>query len=137
MTSVLNPYISFDGNAREALEFYQGVFGGELSVNTFGEFGNEDAAVKDKIMHGNLSTPSGYTLMASDLMPGMEHRPGTTMTVSLSGDDADELKGYFEKLAEGGTVTMELAKQAWGDEYGMCTDRFGIDWMVDIYPKQA
>ena len=134
MSSILNPYISFDGNAREAMEFYHGVFGGELKTNTFAEFGNDDEAVKDKIMHGMLTTAAGYNLMAADLMPGMEHRPGTTMTVSLSGDDADELHGYFKQLAEGGSISVEMAKQPWGDEFGMCTDRFGVSWMVDIYP---
>ncbi|HLT60127.1 MAG TPA: VOC family protein [Microlunatus sp.] len=137
MSSVLNPYITFDGEARDALAFYQSVFGGEVSMNTFGEFGNDDDALKDKIMHGMLSTPSGYTLMCSDRMPDLEHRPGTNFTISLSGDDADELRGYFEKLAEGGTVGVELAQQVWGDEYGQCTDRFGIDWMVDIYPPSS
>ncbi|WP_152361242.1 VOC family protein [Microlunatus speluncae] len=134
MTSNLNPYLNFDGNALEALEFYREVLGGELKTNTFGEFGNDDAAVKDKIMHGQLTSAAGYTLMAADIMPGMEFRQGTTMTISISGDDADQLRGYFKQLAEGGTVSVELAKQPWGDEFGMCTDRYGVSWMVDIYP---
>ncbi len=134
MTSNLNPYISFDGNAKEALEFYREVFGGDLKMNTFGEYGNDDEAVKDKIMHGTLTTSAGYTLMAADTMPGMVHQPGSTLTVSISGDDADPLQGYFKQLAEGGTISVEMAKQPWGDEFGMCTDRFGVAWMVDIYP---
>lgn len=136
MTSVLNPYLGFDGEAKEAMEFYQRVFGGELTMNTFGEFGTEDAAVKDRIMHATLKTTSGYTLMGSDLMPGMEHKPGTTVTISLSGDEDALLRGYFDQLSTDGTVGMPLEKQAWGDEYGYCTDQFGIAWMVDIYPKQ-
>jgi PhnB protein len=70
--------------------------------------------------------------MASDAAPGMEHRPGTNITVSLSGDDADELRGYWDSLSGSGTVMMPLEKQTWGDEFGMCVDRFGIPWMVNI-----
>ncbi len=131
MSSRLNPYITFDGNARAALEFYEQVFGGTLAVNTFGEFGG-DGPEADKIMHGRLDTPSGYTLMGSDTPPGMEYSPGNTMTVSLSGDDATELRGYWDKLSATGTVTMPLERQMWGDEFGMCTDQFGVAWMVNI-----
>ena len=132
MTSRLNPYLSFPGSARDAMQFYQAVFGGTLVVNTFGEFGNQDAAVADKIMHAMLETDSGYTLMASDMPPGMEHSPGNNITVSLSGDDGDELRGYWERLSDGGQVTMPLEKQMWGDEFGMCTDKFGVPWMVNV-----
>jgi PhnB protein len=137
MASRLNPYISFDGNARQAVEFYQSVFGGELAVNTFAEFGQADSPDADKIMHGQLETPSGYTLMVSDTPEGMEHHPGGNITVSLSGDDSDELRGYFEKLSDGGTVTMPLEKQMWGDEFGMVADQFGINWMVNISQPQG
>jgi PhnB protein len=133
MASRLNPYITFAGDARQAMEFYEGVFGGTLRLNTFGEFG-DDSGQSDKIMHAMLETSSGYALMASDSPPGEEHKPGSTITVSLSGDDADELRGYWDKLSDGGTVTMPLAKQMWGDEFGMCVDRFGISWMVNISP---
>jgi PhnB protein len=132
----LNPYLNFPGTAREAMEFYRSVFGGTLNINTFGEFGNPDTAVADKVMHAMLETDRGYTLMASDLAPGMEHRPGENITISLSGDDVDELRGYWEKLAAGGTVTMPLEKQVWGDEFGMCVDRFGVPWMVNITQAQ-
>jgi PhnB protein len=137
VTSRMNPYLNFPGNAREAMAFYQTVFGGDLTVNTFGEFGNQDAAVADQVMHAMLETDRGYALMASDLAPGMEHAPGTNITLSLSGDDGDELHGYWEKLTDGGRVTMPLEKQVWGDEFGMCTDRFGIAWMVNIAQPQA
>jgi len=137
MTSRLNPYLSFNGNAREAMEFYRSVFGGDLTVNTFGDFGNPDPAVADKVMHAQLESDAGYTLMASDLMPDMPFNPGDTMTVSLSGDDGEDLRRYWEKLAEGGTVTMPLEKQMWGDEFGMCTDRFGVPWMVNIGQPQS
>jgi PhnB protein len=132
MASILNPYVNFDGNAREAMEFYRDVFGGELRVNTFGEWGNDDPAVADKTMHAQLDTERGFTLMASDTPPGMELSTGSNITISLSGEDGDELRGYWDKLSSGGTVTMPLEKQMWGDEFGMCVDRFGIPWMVNI-----
>ena len=125
MTSRLNPYISFDGNARAAMEFYEGVFGGE---------GGPDA---DKIMHGMLVTPSGLTLMGADTPPGGEHRPGNNIAVSLSGDDAVELRSYWEKLSSKGTVSVPLEMQMWGDEFGMCLDPFGIPWMVNIAGSHA
>jgi PhnB protein len=137
MTSRLNPYISFKDNARQALEFYRSVFGGELSVMTFGEMGMPDAPESDNVMHGMLETDSGYTLMAADTPPGMEHNPGTNIAVSLSGDDADELRGYWDKLSSGGTVPVPLEKQMWGDEFGMCVDQFGINWMVNIGQPQS
>jgi PhnB protein len=133
MATRLNPYIAFNGNAREAMEFYHSVFGGSLAVNTFGEFGPPPPGVDaDGIMHAMLETGSGYTLMASDLPPGATHNPGDNISVSLSGDDDDELRGYWEKLSAGGTVAMPLEKQMWGDVFGMCTDQFGIAWMVNI-----
>ena len=137
MTSRLNPYLAFDGTAREAMEFYRSVFGGELTVSTFGEFGNPDPALADKVMHAQLETDAGYTLMASDLAPGMPFNPGDTITISLSGDDDGGLRRYWEKLSDGGTVTMPLEKQMWGDEFGMCVDRFGISWMVNIAGEGA
>lgn len=137
MASRLNPYISFRDNAREAMEFYQSVFGGELNVSTFGEFGAPEGTPPDGIMHAQLDTPSGYTIMAADTPAGMSHNPGDTMSVSLSGDDGDDLRGYFAKLSEGGSVSVPLEKQMWGDEFGMVTDRFGVGWMVNIAGGQA
>ncbi len=132
MTSRLNPYISFNGTARQAMEFYQGVFGGELSVHTFGEYGDPNAPGADNIMHGMLESSSGLTLMGADMPPGMEHHPGNNMAVSLSGEDAEELRGYWGKLSAGGTVSVPLEKQMWGDEFGMCEDQFGVTWLVNI-----
>lgn len=137
MASRLNPYINFRGNARQAIEFYRDVFGGELRMSTFGEFGNDDAAVSDQIMHAQLETPSGYTIMASDLPPAMPYNPGDNITVSLSGDDAAELRGYWEKLSAGGKVSVPLEKQMWGDEFGSCVDQFGIQWMINITQPQG
>ena len=137
MASRLNPYLTFDSNARQAMEFYRDVFGGTLDINTFGEFGSPDAAEADKVMHAQLETDSGFTLMASDTPAGMQRNPGDNISISLSGTDADELRGYWEKLSDGGNVTMPLEKQMWGDEFGMCVDRFGVPWMVNITQSQG
>lgn len=134
MTSRLNPYISFNGNARDAMEYYKSVFGGELTISTFADFGMADAGA-DKIMHAQLVTDDGYWLMGADTPPGMPFNPGNNISVSISGDDA-ALRGYFDRLADGGTVTMPLEKQVWGDEFGQCVDRFGVLWLVNIGQPQ-
>jgi len=137
MASRLNPYLGFNGDARQAMEFYRDVFGGNLTTNTFGEFGAAaDSGEADKIMHSMLETPNGFTLMASDTPAGMPYSTGGNITVSVSGDDADEIRGYWEKLSKGGTVTMPFEKQMWGDEFGMCVDQFGIAWMIDAVAQQ-
>jgi PhnB protein len=137
MASQLNPYLGFRDTARPAMEFYQNVFGGDLRINTFAEFGAAEGAEAENVMHARLETPSGFVLMASDTPAHMEAQSGSSITVSLSGEDADELRGYWDKLSEGGTVTMPLEKQMWGDDFGMCTDRFGTPWMVNIVAPQA
>jgi PhnB protein len=133
MASRLNPYLQFKVNARDAMTFYKDVFGGDLTLNTFSEYGGGG----DGIMHSQLESPSGFTLMASDTPDGMDFPgPGGNITISLSGDDSDDLRGYWDKLADGGTVAMPLEKQMWGDEFGMVTDKFGISWMVNIAGEQ-
>jgi PhnB protein len=136
MSSLLNPYVNLRGQAREALAFYQGVFGGEVAISTFGEFGMEGVAA-DQVMHGQLDTPKGFTLMVSDAPEGMPGSEGSNITICLSGDDTDDLTGYFQGLGEGGQVTTPLEKQMWGDHYGALTDRFGVDWMVNIAGGQG
>lgn len=138
MTSRLNPYLSFTDNARQAMEFYKTVFGGDLTLTTFAEGQMaRTPADNDKIMHSQLESPSGYWLMGSDTPSGMEYKPGNTVTVSLSGDDEAALSGYWGKLSDGATVTMPLAKAPWGDSFGMLTDKFGTSWMVNISGKQS
>lgn len=133
MASRLNPYLSFRDQARAAMEFYQSVFGGELALNTFGDAQMpHDPSSKDKIMHAMLEAPNGFVIMGSDTPDGMPFTPGTNYSVSLSGDDDAELRGYWNKLCEGGSVTVPLDKAPWGDSFGMCTDRFGVAWMVNI-----
>lgn len=138
MAAQLNPYLSFRDNAREAMEFYKGVFGGTVTLNTFGEFeASPDHSEDDKIMHSVLEAPSGITFMAADTPNAMEHDPGRNVSMSLSGEDEAELRGYFDKLAEGGTVEMPLTEATWGDTFGMLTDRFGIHWLVNVSHGQG
>ena len=134
MAAHLNPYLTFPGTAREAMTFYQQVLGGDLTMNTFGEYGQEGEG-SEGVMHAQLETTDGFVLMASDTAPGQEGGfvAGSNMSVSLSGDD-DSLRSYWKGLSEGATVTMPLEKQMWGDEFGMLTDRFGIPWMVNVGP---
>ncbi|SKA94187.1 PhnB protein [Agreia bicolorata] len=133
MSTTLNPYLSFRGNAKEAMEFYHSVFGGELTMSRYAEFGmNEDPSEADKIMHAQLVTSGGLTLMGADTPNSMPFTPGNTYSVSLSGQDVDELTGYWQKLSEGATIQMPLEKAPWGDSFGQLTDRFGVGWMVNI-----
>ncbi|HEU4715419.1 MAG TPA: VOC family protein [Candidatus Saccharimonadales bacterium] len=133
MSTQLNPYLSFKDNARQAMEFYHGIFGGKLDVSTFGEFqATDDPSENDKVMHAMLTTEKGLVFMASDTPNGMEFTPGTNFSMSLSGDDEAELRGFFDALAEGGAVTLPLDKAPWGDTFGMVKDKFGINWMIDI-----
>ena len=133
MPTRLNPYLSFRDDAREAMEFYRSVFGGELNVSTFADFhASDDPSEADKVMHSQLEAPNGMVLMGADTPNRMEYSEGARVSLSLSGDDEAELRGYYDKLSEGGTVTMPLEKALWGDVFGMCTDRFGVNWLVNI-----
>jgi PhnB protein len=133
--STLNPYLSFRDTAKEAMEFYQGVFGGDLTLSTFGEnYASEDPAEQDKIMHGRLDTPSGFVLMGADTPNSMDYTPGDNISISLSADaDGEaELRGYWDALADGGTVTQPFVLAPWGDYFGMLQDRHGINWLVNV-----
>lgn len=133
MTTRLNPYLGFRDTARQAMEFYRSVFGGELTVSTFSDFGaGDDPDEKDKVMHSMLATDGGFVLMGADTPAGVDYSVGTNFSVSLSGDDATELQGYWDKLSDGGRVDVPLERAPWGDRFGMCTDRFGVSWMVNI-----
>lgn len=131
MTSILNPYLHFDGQAREALTFYHSLFGGELNVMTYGDMGM-DGDQAAQVMHGQISAPGGITLMVSDGAPGESLVRGNASNLSLSGDDETELRGWFEALAEGGEVHVPLERQMWGDVFGQVQDRFGVIWLVNI-----
>lgn len=133
MTTLLNPYLSFRDNAREAMQFYHSVFGGDLVLNTFKEFqASQDPKEDNKIMHGRITAPNGLVLMGADTPNGMEHHNGSNISISLSGEDEAELTGYYNKLAAGGTVIEPLTKAPWGDTFGMLKDKYGVEWMVNI-----
>ena len=133
MGTKLNPYLNFRDNAREAMEFYQSVFGGDLRMQTFKEFeASQDPSENDKIMHAVLEADDGISFMAADTPNAMEYNPGTNFNMSLSGEDESTLRGYYERLADGGRVTMPLETAPWGDVFGMVVDRFGISWLVNI-----
>jgi PhnB protein len=133
MKTRLNPYLGFKDNARDAMEFYKSVFGGTLELHTFKEYhSSEDPRDDNKIMHSMLETENGMLLMASDMPDSMEYKIGSNISISLSGDNEAELTEYFEQLSKEGTITMPLMKAPWGDSFGMCSDKFGISWMVNI-----
>ncbi len=96
------------------------------------ELGTEGSPDADRIGFGVLETDAGYTIMAGDVTSDTDYQPMAGISVNLSGDDADLLHGYWEKLSAGGAITTPLEKQVWGDEFGMCADKFGVSWMVNI-----
>lgn len=138
MSTIINPYINFKGQARAAMELYHSVFGGKLDMNTYSEFQmDQDPEEADKIMHAMLVTENGITLMASDAPNSMPFQPGNTINISLSGENEQEIRGYWEKLADGGHVIMPLEKAPWNDIFGMVVDKFGIQWLVNINTSRA
>jgi PhnB protein len=133
MQTLLNPYLVFRDNTRQAMEFYRSVFGGQLIISTFGDFhATDDPDERAKVMHSVLEAENGITFMASDTPKEMEYRPGRSINMSLSGDNEHELRSYFEKLSAGGEIIAPLETAPWGDTFGMCTDRFGVTWLVNI-----
>jgi PhnB protein len=132
MSAILNPYLSFNGNAAEAMKFYQSVLGGKLTMQTFGEAKmGETPEERSLILHAVLKNDE-LSFMASDTDPSRQARFGDNVHMSITGQDKGKLTAIFEGLSRGGTVDMPLAKQFWGDTFGMLTDKFGIHWMVDI-----
>ena len=138
MQSKLIPYLNFKDNTREAMNFYQTVFGGKIELHTFKEYhASQDPSEDEKIMHSMVEADNGITFMAADTPNSMTYKPGTNFSMSLSGDNEAELRNYFEKLSVGGTVNMPLEKAIWGDTFGMITDKFGVQWMVNIAGPKA
>jgi PhnB protein len=132
----LNPYLNFRDNARDAMEFYRSVLGGELTLSTYGDFqASQDPAEVDKIMHGQLESPGGLVLMAADTPNSMELATQSNISVSVSGQDLAELQGYWDGLADGGTVLQPFAQAPWGATFGMLTDRFGVTWLINAGPE--
>ena len=130
-----NAYLFFDGNCREAMNFYQSVFGGTLNIQTYGEVDKScPDAMKDNIMHARLSG-GAILLMASD-DPGSNRQLGTgKIQLALGGNDEEKLRRIFDALSTGGKVGVKLEKQMWGDIYGDLRDQYDIQWMVNISAK--
>ena len=130
----LSTYLTFDGNCREAFEFYRSVFGTEFTVLSTFEEGPDDMDVpdadKDKVMHATLPIGSSV-LMGSDNSPaGPPVVVGNNFSISVNTDGRDESDDLIRKLSDGGAVTMPMQETFWGSYFGTCTDRFGVNWMV-------
>lgn len=138
MAVTLDPYLNFRDNAREAMEFYAAVFGGDLKISTFKDYhASDDPSEDNKVMHAVLTAPNGITFMAADTPNSMDYQPGSAIQMALGGEDEGVLSGYFQKLADdGGSIIMPLGQAPWGDTFGMLTDKFGIRWMVNIAAKK-
>lgn len=134
MATTLNPYLSFRGEARTAMAFYQSVLGGELTTMTFGEGmpGSVPTDEQDNLMHAQLISPTGLVLMGSDAPMSMAFEAGSNISISLSGTDEAELTGYYEGFSAAGTIVEPLAKAPWGDSFAMVDDQFGVHWMFNI-----
>ena len=133
MQTKLNPYLSFKDNAREAMNFYKDVFGGKLSMNTFKEFNLSQSPSEDNLlMHAMLEADNGIVLMGADTPSSMPFRENGNGSISLSGNNEAELRGYYQKLAKDGEVLQPLEKAPWGDAFGMVKDKYGVEWMVNI-----
>ncbi len=137
-------YSKFDGQCKEAMEFYAKCLGAELTSSPFSEAPGDPAKiapVKDRIMHSRLLKDGMPLLMASDIMPGMPgmtFQQGNNFSVCIGCESKDEIQRIFAALSEGGSVTMPLADQFWGSHFGMLNDKFGVGWMLNYeYPKQG
>lgn len=129
------PYLSFRDNAREALAYYQSVFGGTTAITTFADFhASQDPDEQNKVMHAQLESPAGITLMMADTPNSMDYTPGGSISISIGGwlSEKDDMESYWQKLAEGGTVMMPLTAAEWGGMFGMVVDRYSVTWMVSI-----
>lgn len=129
----LNPYLTFTGNAEEALEYYRNVLGGELEVMRFAGTPAAKHAPpgwENKVLHARLSTPAGI-IMASDASPEQAGQPGGRFNLALQIDDEREAEAIFSKLAAGGQITMPIEETFWAKKFGMLKDRFGIGWLVN------
>jgi PhnB protein len=126
------PYLNFDGNAAEAMKFYQKCTGGQLDIQTFGDVkAPGPPGSEHRVMHARLTHGSEAVLMASDTMPGQPFTKGTNCWVNVDCDTVEEIERFFKAFAEGGTVVMPLADQFWGARFGMLTDKFGVQWMFN------
>ncbi len=132
-------YLNFDGNCREAMQFYAKCLGAELQMSPFSDVpGNPAPEAKDRIMHASLTKGSAELLMASDTPPGMPLQQGNNLSVSVHCESVQEIDALFAALGENGKVSMPLQDTFWGARFGMLTDQFGIQWMFNFaYPKKV
>ena len=134
MTIKTTTHLNFRGDARAALAFYQSVFGGQQAVVTYKDAGagqNPDEA--DQVMWGQVAAESGFRIMAYDVPSHLGWNPGEIpVFVSVRGNDADELAGYWQRLSVDGIILQPLAPAGWSPLYGMLRDRFGITWVLDV-----
>jgi PhnB protein len=137
MKTELIPYLNFNGNTEEVLNFYKDALNGEITlINRFGESPMPvDEDYKDKIIHARLVFGGDNMIMMSDGMKGKEISTDGNIQLSIQMEDGAELKSAFDKLSAGGTVTMPLQVQFWGDLFGMLKDKFGVSWMFNC-PKK-
>lgn len=136
MSIDFNPYIFFTGNCREAMEFYKGIFGGDLEIQTYDDVpGPTMEGMEGKIMHAKLSGGE-IVLMGSDTAKASSK--AAKISLSLGGSNEEKLTKIFEGLCDGVEVEHPLKKEFWGDTFGQVVDKFGVEWMVNIAgPKQA
>lgn len=131
-TIKVSPYVNFQGRAREAMEFYHKLLGGNLDLYTVNEQGvASPAGPGERISHARLQT-DGALIVASDGHPSYPPTVGDNMAIALSGTDKERLTNIFNGLAEGGKIKMPLTEQPWGATAGWLTDQFGMNWTVDI-----
>ncbi|OHV32268.1 MULTISPECIES: VOC family protein [Pseudofrankia] len=136
MTIGVTPHLNFRGNAREALEFYRSVFGGELVAVSYAEMGNADPATADNVVWGQVTGDNGFRIMAYDVYPHLPWDQGQDpFFVSVRGTDPTELQGYWDKLVDGASVKQPIGPSQWAPLYGQLTDRFGVTWVLDIAVK--
>src|SRR6478672_7540879 len=125
------PYLAFDGNAAEAMSFYNSVFGGELITMTFGESPMESpAGIEDKLMHSDLWIDD-FRLFACDDPEGTAGSPLGNPSICVVDDDAGKLEKWFNALGEGGEITLPFAEQFWGDTFGQLVDKYNLRWMFN------
>lgn len=128
----VNPYLSFPGKCREAMEYYREALGGELELMTFNEAPMDvPPEAKDNILHSTLRFGNAV-IMGSDNMPGDEIIYGNGNTISIASQDVEEGRRFFENLSVDGKVLMPYDKTFWGAMFGMCIDKFGVSWMVNV-----
>ncbi len=127
-------HVNLRGNARQALTFYRSVFGGDLVAITYADAHNvQNPDEADQIMWGQVTSPDGFAIMAYDVPSSRPWSQGDApFFVSVRGKDADEISGYWKKLAEGSTIVVDLGPAGWAPLYGMLTDPFGITWVLDV-----